>query len=81
MELDLVFKRHTPFWTGLVGVYIAIKVGPRSDTDLFLDNLVPFEEGCFIKQIFVKSKDCITSLSPFFLCLFYSPQCGPRSSF
>ena len=60
MELDTVLKGLYRFLTGLV-VTVAIKIGPGSDTDLFFDNLVPFEKGCFVKQIFLESKNCIAS--------------------
>ena len=67
MELDTVLKGLDRFLTGLVVVRFAIKIGPRSDTNLFLDNLVPLKEGCFIKQVFVESKNCVASFSPFLL--------------
>ena len=47
MELDTVFKRLNRFLTGLVLVHIALEVGPRRDTNLLENNLVPFEKGLF----------------------------------
>ena len=66
MELDAILKGLHRFLTGLVLVRVAVKIGPWSDTNLFLNNLVPSEKGCFVKQIFVESKNCIASF-PLFL--------------
>ena len=71
MELETVLKGLNRFLTGLV-VRFVIKIGPRSDTNLFLDNLVPLKEGCLIKQVFVESENCIASFSPFLLGFFQS---------
>ena len=66
MEPDTVLKGPYRFLRGLIIVLVAVKIGPQSDTDLFLNYLVPFEESRFVKQVLVKSEICIASL-PLFL--------------
>ena len=62
MELNTVFKRLNRFLTGLVCMLLALEVGPRSDTDLLLDNLVPLEKGRIVEEILVECEDCISGL-------------------
>ena len=37
VESDTVFKRLNRFLTALIRVYLVLEIGPRSDTDLFLE--------------------------------------------
>ena len=62
MEPDTVFERLNRFLAGLVQVYLALQVGPLSDTNLFLDNLIPLEKGRIVEKVLIECEDCISGL-------------------
>ena len=49
VESDTVFKRLNRFLTGFVLVFLALEVGPRSDTDLLRNDTIPLEKGRIVK--------------------------------
>ena len=49
VESDTVFKRLNRFLTGLIQVYLALEVSPRSDTDLLRNDTIPLEKGRIVE--------------------------------
>ena len=67
VESDTVFKRLNRFLTGLVLVFLALEVGPRSDTDLLGDNTIPLQKGRFIEKVLIECENRLSGLPFFFV--------------
>ena len=62
VESDTVFKRLDRSLTECIIVYFAVKVGPRSDTNLLRNDTVSLEKGRIVEDILVECEDHISGL-------------------